>query len=241
MLPTDFIYHASTNGQVLPQLDPFHSVPFGDWRDGAYLSDSYEESLIWGASSQYLQNDPVLNIYDVDSRLNNLNGYIIDPYSDEDLTIWAASVAMPRRDRMRLNKPRQIPDSVLDTVISNIESAWVIYDIENFIHNQHWIISRRADDGLWRITIDYFSNHLSIEGLRHAYEKCAFGNEIVLRTYEATNCLTLVQSDSYCKADYNGQYNQISENKVSEYNNGIIPIYHYGTHCYDILSAAQGR
>lgn len=218
--PTDFIYHASTNGQKREFLDAAHSLPFGDWGDGAYLSDDYELSKIWGASSEICEYQASINIYDIDPYINNLNGYIIDPDDDDDLLIWASSIAICRTNRIaKWLQDNGEQTSFINKTIDAIEEAYDIYEVDSFLSQHDWLISRRSDDGLWTFITEFFSNNLSIDGLREVYEVCSFGDQLVLKTDAATDCLEFVQLEMYDTSPYEGTYNDITRQNTSKFRN----------------------
>ena len=215
---TDFIYHASTNGQERRTLDAHHCLPFGDWGDGAYLSDSYELSKIWGASGEYSDYRAAINIYDIDDHIRQLNGLVINPNDNDQLLIWAASIAMCRTERIRrwLEKDGTSEEFINYTINSIIE-AYRIYEVSEIIDDCDWIISRRSDDGLWSFIVEFFSDNLSIDGLREVYDVCSFGDQLVLKTTRATQCLNFVECEKYDTSSYIGNYDSITASNRNKF------------------------
>lgn len=234
--PGLFVYHASMDGQRLEHLSPFHPCPLGDWGDGAYLSDNEEISKIWGASSDtkpYLES--TVNSYWFSDGIYGCRGYIIDSDNDWDLIRWASSVALPRTNR--LEEHYSDSDVNIIQIIDNIETLYEKSDVENVL-SYDWIISRRSDDGLWRFLIDFFNDDLSIQGLREVYKSCSFGDQLVLKTASAADCLNFNDCEVYLTSAWQGQYQELTKLYTDNYQT-IRTMYPpiYGNVCKDYLDA----
>lgn len=214
---TSFVYHASTDGQEVRYLYPQHPIPFGDWGDGGYLSDDYTLSKLWGASDT---NSAVasINTYTISDQINYLNGYVIDPQDNNDLITWAASIAFPRQDKMRRELSKQLNPEYVDYAIDSVIEAYRVFQVEDFINSCDWIISKRSDDGLWRIILEFFTDNLDISGLRTIYSECSFGDQLVLKKQAASDCVIFESCEHYDKNTYYNAYEQSVRDRTSFFN-----------------------
>lgn len=145
-------------------------------------------------------------------------GYIIDPDDDDDILIWATSISICRVNRIK----NWLLDGgydydFIDATINSINEAYRIYNVESFLNNLDWIISRRSDDGLWTFIVEFFSDSLSIEGLREVYTDCSFGDQLVLKSDTATSCLLFQECEFYESTGYDGLYKDITRENSSRF------------------------
>lgn len=159
-----------------------------------------------------------INIYSISDYINRLDGYAINPYDDADLLTWAASIAYPRRDRMKNELRKQLNPEFVDYAIDSVVEAYYVFRVEEFINSYDWIASKRSDDGLWRIITEFFTDRIDIEGLRTVYEECSFGNQLVLKKQAASDCVILSSCETYPKSEFFREYEQSLNRRTSFFN-----------------------
>lgn len=223
---TDFIYHASTQGQVVQHLYHNHPVPMGDFGNGIYLSNSPEQSEIWGNSAGLSHS--VVNIYDIDPSLANLPGLVIDPENDEDLLFWITSIAYTRLWQRWANDPATVK------TVTDLYNKYAAPRLGQY----HWILSNRSDDGTSFFLPDFFKGYECFEAVRAVYNYMSFGAQLSLHTQEAENCISF--ADFY---EYDGRVEEYEEWMI--YNSNVYKADYRNTYtirenddrlsCYDYL------
>lgn len=209
----DYIYHASSQGQIVNNPTHNHIIPMGDFGNGFYLSDDLEKSLAWGAYS--CNTVPCLNTYKILPEIEELSGCILNPDNDDDLLFWATSVSYPRVVSNR------ITDITAQREILRLYNIYTrtrlgIYD---------WILTSRSDDGTIIFATDFFSGSVTIDAIREVYKHASFGTQLILKTKEAVECLLHIDAQFYNEMQYKREYEEWWNSAKNHYLYDIRHIY----------------
>lgn len=207
---SDFKYHSTVEDQgLLFNPDPYHQggVYGTDFGNGLYLSDDLDKSYAWGARSG--KGKGTMNIYDIDEdKLWHLNGLILED-QPEDILLWAMITAFYLNLNLR------------GETTAWFELASDYYDIS--VDAFDWVLSRRTDDAMYRYLGEFFNDNLSFDGLMRAYWELSYGDELVLKTQSAIDCILLNEDEShtYDKYPYRNEYANFVEKGKQLYYNDI--------------------
>lgn len=194
--------------------DPEHNDGVDDTTDfgpGLYLSDDLEGSYIWGARYSY-PTFGTLNVYDIDNSIRSLNGLILSD-SYEDILTWAITTGFYLKYNSR---------GIASRNAGMLDDQYRI-DTDNY----DWILSRRTDDKMYSYIDSFLDGSMSFQGLVECYDKLAFGDELVLKTQRAIDCLILNEQESrvFDKSPYLGQYDQLKKIGNEEFDYRISRIH----------------
>lgn len=203
-----FRYHSNAEkGKFIQHPDPYHLGGVNgatDFGAGFYLSDDLYGTYIWGARHEYPASG-TLNVYNIDSRILSLDHLILtDAY--EDILYWAMTTG---------SYLGYYPRNIASAHVGQLEEHYML-DADDY----HWILSRRTDDRMFTYLGAFFDGSLSFRGLVECYDNLAFGDELVLKTQEAINCLSFdeEQSGIFDKSSYIGQYESLKTASNEHFN-----------------------
>lgn len=226
---SQFRYHSTIeNNGFLRCPNPNHAAGGGssDFGNGFYLSDDPYGSLCWGARHMYPDMYETYNVYDVGQAALESLHYIVLTDNYADILRWATTTAR------NMNISTHAEASSIRGIIE-VDGGYLL-EVRDF----DWILSRRTDDAMFTYLQDFFEGNLSFQGLLIAYDELSFGDELVLKTQRAIDCITFneVESDIVMKYDYQHKYDEFVGEKSREYNQTVVPSHNPNTN-FNELSA----
>lgn len=197
----NFIYHSNTeNGNFVKHPNPYHVGGVNgatDFGAGFYLSDDLNGSYLWGARHEF-PDYGTLNVYDISPQILSLNHLVLtDSY--EDILCWAMTTGFYLG---------YYPRSIASARVGKLEDLYTLN-----ADDYHWILSRRTDDKMFSYIGSFFDGALSFQGLVECYDRLSFGDELVLKSQEAIDCLDFSEQYSgvFDKTPYKGRYQALKE------------------------------
>ncbi|MCQ2545586.1 MAG: DUF3990 domain-containing protein [Clostridia bacterium] len=170
--------------------------PSNDYGLGLYLTPDKETARLWASKNK---EGGFCISYEVD--MSKLRAFDMREVNEENVLKWLSILVQHRFSR-----------DEYETYRKNVEWLKEQYQIDE--RNQDVIIGYRADDSYFTYSRDFVANSLSLETLAEAMKLGKLGEQYVLKSRKAFNCISMVE---YETIEYSEEYKIFRERTSEEY------------------------
>lgn len=178
------IYHGSPQ-VVVPRFGL--GKDFNDYGRGLYCTENPELSKEWACSQD---TDGYANCFDL-----NIDGLSVLNLNAPEINIlnWLAILLDNRKFSIAGGLPAQAKSYILDNFLLDYRN----YDI---------IRGNRADDSYFAFAKDFVNNSLSLKDLKRAMELGGLGEQIVIKSHDAFDAITVLAPIPADRNEYFAKY-----------------------------------